>query len=125
MLVVGAAGNSPWSSAWSFATAGGTPPPPAAAPTFTPPAGTVAAGTTISIASTTPGAQISYSTDGGATWSTPAASPVSYTVNAAVTIQAKATATGYIRQRREQRGVYHHWSSAPPPRPPSPRPPGQ
>ena len=52
-------------------------------------------GTAVSIASTTAGAMISYSTDGGTTWSTPAASPVSYTVNAAVTIQAKASATGY------------------------------
>ena len=48
----------------------------------------------MSIASTTTGSMISYSTDGGTTWSTPAARPVTYTVNAAVTVQAKASATG-------------------------------
>ena len=100
---VSAAGDSPWSAAWSFATAL----LPAAAPTFAPPAGAVAAGTAVSISSTTPGALISYSTDGGATWSTPAASPVSYTVTAAVTLQAKASAAGYTDSAVSQRGVYH------------------
>ena len=78
-----------WSAARSFTTAM----PQATAPTFTLPAGQVAAGTMVSMTPPTAGALISFSTDGGATWSTPAG-PVSYTVNAAVTVQAKAIATG-------------------------------
>ena len=69
--------------------------PTAAAPTFTPAAGEVAKGTTIVLASTTPGAVIHYTVDN----STPTASSPVYSdpiaINAATTIKALTVADGY------------------------------
>jgi hypothetical protein len=68
---------------------------PAATPTFSPGAGTYTAAQSVTIASTTPGAVIHYTTNG--TDPTPASTtytaPVS--VAASVTLKAIATATGY------------------------------
>ena len=66
----------------------------AATPSFNPPAGAVASGTTVAISTTTPSATIYYTTDGTApgTSSTPYTTPIPIT--AAVTIKAIATASG-------------------------------
>jgi hypothetical protein len=70
-------------------------PPPAVTPTFSPVAGAVASGTTVTISTTTAGATIYYTTDGTA----PGTSSMQYTapiaITAAVTIQAIATASGF------------------------------
>lgn len=77
-------------------TAGGGEPPvveTVATPTFSPAAGEVAAGTTVTISCATAGATIHYTTDG----STPTASSAtgtSVTVNAAMTIKAIAVKEG-------------------------------
>jgi hypothetical protein len=69
--------------------------PAAATPTFTPGAATYASAQSVTIASTTPGAVIHYTTDG----STPTASSTTYAapvpVAASMTIKAIATAAGY------------------------------
>ncbi len=66
-----------------------------ATPSFTPPAGAVASGTTVAIGTTTPNATIYYTTDGTA----PGPSTSKYTapiaITAAVTIKAIATASGF------------------------------
>jgi hypothetical protein len=68
---------------------------PAATPTFSPAAGTYASAQSVTITSTTPGAAIRYTTDG----STPGALSTLYTapvpVNASLTLQAIAIATGF------------------------------
>ncbi len=61
-----------------------------AAPTADVAAGAVAAGTVVTFSTTTEGATISISTDGGATWTEGS----TYTVNEAVTLQVKATLNG-------------------------------
>jgi hypothetical protein len=69
--------------------------PPAATPTFTPAGGTYTAAQSVTIASTTPGAAIHYTTDG----SDPTAASTTYTAPVSVatttTLKAIATATGY------------------------------
>lgn len=69
--------------------------PAAATPTFTPGAGTYASAQSVTIASTTPGAAIHYTTDG----STPTTASTTYStpvpVAASLTIKAIAAATGY------------------------------
>src|SRR5579871_239561 len=69
--------------------------PMAATPTFSPQAGAVASGTTVTISTTTPSATIYYTTDGSApgTSSTKYTAPIAIT--AAVTIKAMATASGF------------------------------
>ena len=68
---------------------------PAATPTFSPAAGAVLAGTTVTISTTTAGATIRYTTDG----TDPGPSSTQYTapiaITAAITIKAMATATGF------------------------------
>jgi hypothetical protein len=70
---------------------------PAVTPVFTPDAGVVAAGTTVAISSTTPGAAIYYTTDGTSPLTSATrtlyAAPIAIT--AATTINAVATATGF------------------------------
>jgi len=70
-------------------------PPPAAAPTLSPATGTYASTQTVTLADTTPGAVIYYTTDG----STPTAASAIYsaalTVSATTTIKALAAAGGY------------------------------
>ena len=70
---------------------------PAATPVFTPDAGAVAAGTTVSIGTTTPSATIYYTTDGTSPDTSPSRTlyvgPIAIT--AATTINAVATATGF------------------------------
>jgi len=79
----------------AVATAAYTLLPFVATPTFTPPAGGVILGTTVTISSTTAGAVIRYTTDG----TTPGASSAVYSapiaINAATTINAIATASGF------------------------------
>src|SRR6185503_7738561 len=72
-----------------------TVPPTAATPTFSPAAGAVAAGSTVTLSTTTAGASIYYTTDGTdpGTSSTPYTAPIAIT--AAVTIKAIATASGF------------------------------
>ena len=69
--------------------------PTAATPTFTPAAGQVTSGTTVALATTTPGAVIHYTTNG----TTPTASSPTYSdpiaITAATTIKAIAVADGY------------------------------
>ncbi len=69
--------------------------PTAAAPTFTPAAGEVSKGTTVALATTTPGGEIHYTTNG----STPTASSPVYSdpivINANTTIKALTVAEGY------------------------------
>ncbi len=69
--------------------------PTAAAPIFTPVAGEVSKGTTVTLATTTPGGEIHYTTNG----STPTASSPVYTdpivINADTTIKALTVAEGY------------------------------
>ena len=69
--------------------------PTAAAPTFTPAAGEVNKGTTVTLATTTPGGEIHYTTNG----STPTASSPVYSdpivINADTTIKALTIADGY------------------------------
>ena len=68
---------------------------PAATPTFSPGAGAVLSGTTVTISTTTAGATIRYTTDG----TDPGPSSTQYTapiaITAAVTIKAIATASGF------------------------------
>ena len=68
---------------------------PAATPTFSPGAGAVLSGTNVTIATTTAGATIRYTTDG----TDPGPSSTQYTapiaITAAVTIKAMATASGF------------------------------
>jgi hypothetical protein len=68
---------------------------PAATPTFSPGAGAVLSGTTVTISTTTAGATIRYTTDG----TEPGPSSAQYTapiaITAAVTIKAMATAPGF------------------------------
>ena len=70
---------------------------PAATPVFAPDAGIVAAGSTVAISSTTPGAAIYYTTDGTSPQTSASrtlyAAPIAIT--AATTINAVATATGF------------------------------
>jgi N-acetylneuraminic acid mutarotase len=70
--------------------------PPAATPTFSEPGGTYTAIQTVSLSATTPNATIYYTTDG----STPTTASTAYssaiTVSSTETIQAIATATGYV-----------------------------
>ncbi len=71
---------------------------PAATPVFTPPdASVVAAGSTVAISSTTPGAAIYYTTDGTSplTSSTKTLYVAPIAITAATTINAVATATGF------------------------------
>ena len=71
---------------------------PAATPVFTPPdASVVAAGSTVAISSTTPGAAIYYTTDGTSprTSSTRTLYAAPIAITAATTINAVATATGF------------------------------
>jgi hypothetical protein len=83
--------NSPIASAAYFVTAS----PPAATPTFSPAAGAVAAGTMVTISTTTAGATIYFTTDG----TDPGPSTTQYTtpiaIDAATTIKAMATAPGF------------------------------
>ena len=69
--------------------------PPAATPTFSPAAGTYTSAQTVTIADTTPGAVIYYTTNG----TTPTASSTKYTaaikVSATETLEASAVASGY------------------------------
>jgi hypothetical protein len=69
--------------------------PPVATPTFSPGAGAVLSGTTVTISTTTAGATIYYTTDGSTpgTSSTPYTAPIAIT--AATTIKAMATASGF------------------------------
>jgi phage gpG-like protein len=78
---------------WTY-SAGGAP-VPAATPTFTPGSGTYTSAQTVTIADSTPGAKIYYTTNGTTptTASTLYSGPV--TVSASETLQAIATATGY------------------------------
>jgi Chitobiase/beta-hexosaminidase C-terminal domain len=91
-----------FSCVWIAGCSGGssTPPPPpsppvAAAPTFSPAAGTYTSAQSVTLADTTVGATIYYTTDG----TTPTTSSKVYSgaisVAATITIQAIATATGY------------------------------
>jgi len=68
---------------------------PAATPTFSPVAGTYTSPQSVALSSTTPGANIYYTTNGTTptTSSTPYTSPIS--VSSSETIKAIATATGY------------------------------
>src|SRR4029079_6331279 len=70
--------------------------PTVATPTFSPAAGVVAGGTTVTISTTTAGAAVHYTTDG----SDPPASSPTYTapiaITAAVTLKAIGTASGFM-----------------------------
>jgi N-acetylneuraminic acid mutarotase len=70
--------------------------PPAATPTFSEPGGTYTGTQTVSLSATTPNATIYYTTDG----STPTTASTVYssaiTVSSTETLQAIATATGYV-----------------------------
>jgi hypothetical protein len=70
---------------------------PAATPTFSPVAGSYSSAQTVTISDTTPGAAIYYTTNGTAptTSSTLYSSPI--TVSATETVEAFATATGYLQ----------------------------
>ena len=72
-----------------------SPSAPAAAPTFTPAAGTYASAQSVTLASTTAGASIFYTTNGTAptTGSTPYSGPIA--VGSSMTIKAIATASGF------------------------------
>jgi Chitobiase/beta-hexosaminidase C-terminal domain len=69
--------------------------PPAAAPTFTPAAGTYTTTQSVTLASTTPGASLFYTTNGTTptTGSTPYTGPIA--VGSSMTIEAIATANGF------------------------------
>lgn len=74
---------------------GGDPEPPTpdvAAPTFSPAGGTMTAGTTVTISTTTKGADICYAIDGGSEQQ--ASSPVRLTINRSTTITARALLDG-------------------------------
>ena len=73
---------------------------PAATPTFSPAAGVVSSGTTVTISSTTPGATIYYTTDGTQPGTSAGGSTSLYTtpipITAATTINAIAVASGFL-----------------------------
>jgi len=68
-----------------------------ATPSINPPGGTISGSQTVQITDTTPNAQIFYTTDGSTptVFSTPYAGP--FTVNSSETINAIASATGYVQ----------------------------
>src|SRR6185312_5567367 len=66
----------------------------AATPSFNPPAGAVAPGTTVAVSSTTAGATIYYTTDGTAPGTSSSKYTAPITITAAVTIKAIAAASG-------------------------------
>lgn len=94
-LMTGCGGASSSSSPSPTPTPTPTPAPQAATPVISPPAGSYTTAQSVTIADTTPGASIHYTTDG----STPAASSPLYSapiqVSSNQTISALATAAGY------------------------------
>jgi hypothetical protein len=71
---------------------GSEPVPAAAAPVFSVSSGEVGAGTTVTMSSSTPGVSITYCKGADCT---PDTAGTSFTVDAAVTVRAKASAPGY------------------------------
>ncbi|MBI5385968.1 MAG: tandem-95 repeat protein [Verrucomicrobia bacterium] len=71
--------------------------PQAAAPTFSPNGGNITTATPITIASTTPGATITYSVNGGTSQSGPSPLTIILSQTGSCTLSASATAPGYAQ----------------------------
>ena len=83
---------------------------PAATPTFSPVAGVVSSGTTVTIGSATPGAAIYYTTDGTQPGTSAGGSTLLYStpiaITAATTINAVAVASGFLASAVASGGLH-------------------